>query len=101
MLIISGTAVSWNGHFKHHAEGEVFSSVMDLVLNCACFIYIGAWLPFALYNIPELGIMPWRLIVLFLGVLFLRRIPCLLMVYKWVPDVKNWREALFCGHFGE
>ncbi|KAI0276383.1 Sodium/hydrogen exchanger family-domain-containing protein [Russula aff. rugulosa BPL654] len=52
---------------------------LDLVLNCACFIYIGAWLPFNQFNISELGISPWRLLM---------------------PEVSNWREALFCGHFG-
>ena len=93
--------MSWNGHFKSNVEGEVFSSVIDLVLNCACFIYVGAWLPFAHYNMPELGVEPWRLIVLLVGILLLRRIPCLLAVYKWIPDVRTWREALFCGHFGK
>ena len=96
-----GTAVSWNSHFKSQTEGEVFAAVIDLVLNCACFIYIGAWLPFVQFNIPELGILPWKLVVLCIGILILRRIPCLLLIYKRVPDLKNWKEALFCGHFGE
>ena len=96
----AGSAVSWSGHFNTHTSHEVFSSVIDLVLNCACFIYIGAWLPFNMYNSPELGITPWRLIVLLIGILALRRIPCLLLIYKWIPDVRNWKEALFCGHFG-
>ena len=21
-------------------------------------------------------------------------------LYKWMPDIKNFREAVFCGHFG-
>lgn len=50
---------------------------------------------------PELGIEQWRLVVLFIGILLLRRIPCRLLIYKWVPDVKSWKEALFCDHFGE
>lgn len=96
----AGSAVSWSGHFNTHTSHEVFSSVIDLVLNCACFIYIGAWLPFSSFDSPELGIVPWKLLVLFLGILLLRRIPCFLLIYKWVPDIKDWREALFCGHFG-
>ncbi|EEB94343.1 hypothetical protein MPER_06856, partial [Moniliophthora perniciosa FA553] len=24
----------------------------------------------------------------------------LLMLYKWVPKISNWKDALFCGHFG-
>ena len=82
-------------------ENEVFSSVIDLVLNCGGFIYIGAWLPFTAFNTPELGITPWRLIVLFIAILALRRIPALLLLFPWVPEIDGWREALFSGHFGE
>ncbi|KAI5123971.1 hypothetical protein M0805_006383 [Coniferiporia weirii] len=96
----AGTAVSWDGHFNKNTEDESFSSVVDLILNCACFIYIGAWIPFEKFNVPDLGLQPWRLTVLFLAILILRRIPCLLLLYKFVPDIRNWREALFCGHFG-
>lgn len=97
----AGSAISWDGHFNTHTEDEVFSSVIDLVLNCACFIYIGAWLPFGDFNAPDLGLVPWKLVVLFLAILILRRIPSLLLLYKFIPDVHDWREALFCGHFGK
>ena len=96
----AGSAISWDGHFNVHTEDELFSSVIDLVLNCACFIYIGAWLPFSQFNSPDLGIVPWKLVVLFIGILLLRRIPSMIIIYKWIPDVKTLKEALFCGHFG-
>ncbi|VDC06807.1 unnamed protein product [Peniophora sp. CBMAI 1063] len=96
----AGSAISWDEHFNVQIENEVFSSVIDLVLNCACFIYIGAWLPFDQFNSPELGVTPWRLVVLFIIVLLLRRIPVLLLLYRWIPEIRSWREALFTGHFG-
>ena len=96
----AGSAISWDGHFNVHTEDELFSSVIDLVLNCACFIYIGAWLPFSQFNSPDLGIVPWKLVVLFIGILLLRRIPSMIILYKWIPEVKTLKEALFCGHFG-
>ncbi|KAF6761181.1 Sodium/hydrogen exchanger family-domain-containing protein [Ephemerocybe angulata] len=96
----AGSAISWDGDFNVHTEGEIFASVIDLLLNCACFIYIGAWIPFNEFTIPELGISPWRLIVLAIGILFLRRIPAILMLYKFIPEISSWKEALFCGHFG-
>ena len=77
-----------------------FSSGIDFVLNCFCFIYIGAWLPFAKFHISEIGVTPWRLVILMLIILTLRRIPSLLLLYKLIPEVTSWREALFCGHFG-
>lgn len=99
--ICTGSAISWDGHFNAQVENEVFSAVIDLVLNCAAFIYIGAWMPFSQFNIPELGIAPWKLVVLFLSILVLRRIPCMLVLYKWIPEITTWREALFSGHFGK
>ena len=95
-----GSAISWDGHFNEQTEDDSFSTILDLVLNCACFIYIGAWLPFNRFHISELDITPWRLIMLVLALLALRRIPSLLILYKLMPEVSNWREALFCGHFG-
>ncbi|KAJ7101137.1 Sodium/hydrogen exchanger family-domain-containing protein [Mycena epipterygia] len=95
-----GNAISWDEHFNDVTENEVFSSVIDLVLNCGCFVYIGAWMPFDTFNSPELGIAPWRLIVLFLSILALRRIPSVLLLYTWIPEIRTWREALFTGHFG-
>ena len=96
----SGNAISWDGHFNTHTEDEVFSSVIDLLLNCACFIYIGAWLPLASFTTPEFGITPWRLVILFAAILVLRRIPPLLLLFKWIPEIDGWQEALFSGHFG-
>ncbi|EPQ57501.1 Sodium/hydrogen exchanger, partial [Gloeophyllum trabeum ATCC 11539] len=95
----AGSAISWDGHFNVQTENEVFSSVIDLVLNCACFVYVGAWLPFTAFNSPELGITPGRLVLLFIAILALRRIPCLLVLYRWIPEITTWREALFSGHF--
>ncbi|KAI0661040.1 Sodium/hydrogen exchanger family-domain-containing protein, partial [Cubamyces menziesii] len=96
----AGTAIGWSGNFKELTEKEVFASVIDLVLNCGCFIYIGAWIPFDAFNATQFGITPWRLIILFVAVILLRRIPPLLLLYRWVPEIKSWKEALFSGHFG-
>lgn len=98
----AGCAVAWDGHFKEQTqtEGDTFASVIDCILNCCCFIYIGAWLPFSSYNSAELGIIPWRLVVLMIGILLFRRIPPLLLLYRFVPGISSWKEALFSGHFG-
>jgi len=96
----AGSAISWDGHFNVQTENEVFSSVIDLVLNCGCFVYIGAWIPFNSFHSPDLGITPGRLAILFVAILFLRRIPSLLILFRWIPEISTWREALFSGHFG-
>lgn len=96
----AGCAISWDGHFHKQTEDDSFSSVIDYVLNCCCFIYIGAWLPFHAYDFPEYGITPWKLVLLVIAIMVLRRIPFLLAVYKFVPEIKSWQQALFSGHFG-
>ncbi|KAG2132001.1 Sodium/hydrogen exchanger [Suillus bovinus] len=96
----AGCAISWDGHFHEQTRHDDFSSVIDCVLNCCCFIYIGAWLPFHAYNSPEYGITPWKLVLLVIAIMVLRRIPFLMVVYKFVPEIVCWREALFSGHFG-
>ena len=56
-------------------------------------------------GLSRLGKAEWvvleRLVVLFFAVLVLRRIPAMLLLYHWVPEIDGWREALFSGHFGE
>lgn len=100
MVYMTGCAISWDGEFTVHTEGQLFSSVIDFVLNCVGFMYIGAWLPFESFTIPALDITPGRLLLLTMGVLLLRRIPPMLMLYKWIPEITSWRQALFSGHFG-
>jgi len=99
-VFAAGCAISWDGEFNEHTEGEVFITVIDFVLNCGCFIYIGAWMPFNQFVIPDLGFSMWRLGVLTLGIMTLRRIPAIMLLYKWIPEIGTWREALFSGHFG-
>jgi hypothetical protein len=33
-------------------------------------------------------------------VLLFRRLPIVLALYKWIPAIHNWREAVFTGWFG-
>lgn len=95
-----GTAFAWDGFFNRQTEESVFSSVIDLLFNVACFVYIGAWMPFADFQQTDLSISVWRLIVIAVLVLLLRRLPIMMALYRWIPDVKTFREAVFSGHFG-
>ncbi|KAG8895386.1 hypothetical protein FRC01_012409, partial [Tulasnella sp. 417] len=95
-----GTAFAWDGWFNKQTEESQFSNVIDLLFNCACFIYIGAWFPFNDFNAPELTITPWRLSLIAILVLLLRRLPAVIALHRWIPDIKTFREALFSGHFG-
>lgn len=102
----AGSAVSWDGHFNEKSHESDFSNIIEVFFNCACFVYIGAWLPFEALKRdidPHLGITLDRMMLLFVLLLMVRRIPALIMLWwsGWLlPDVSSLGEALFSGHFG-
>lgn len=96
----AGVGFSNDGWFTEKTEQSHVSNVIDLLLNLAFFVYFGAVIPWEDFNAPELGLVPWRLVVIALLVIFFRRIPIMLCLKPIIPDVKTWREALFAGHFG-
>ncbi|KAH7868173.1 uncharacterized protein C8R40DRAFT_1062667, partial [Lentinula edodes] len=70
------------------------------LVNIAAFISVGAWMPFHEFSNAETSLSVWRLIVIAILVLLFRRLPAVVALYKWIPDIKTFREAIFTGHFG-
>ncbi|KAJ5098002.1 hypothetical protein N7532_005003 [Penicillium argentinense] len=95
-----GVGFSNDGWFTEKTEESHVSNVIDLLLNLAYFVYFGSIVPWEDFNNPNIGLVPWRLVVIALLVIFFRRIPIMLLLKPIIPDVKTWREALFAGHFG-
>ncbi|KAF8125710.1 Sodium/hydrogen exchanger family-domain-containing protein [Boletus edulis] len=95
-----GTAFAWDGFFNRQTEEAMFSSVIDLLFNVASFVYVGAWMPFDSFNNETLTLSVGRLILTAILILLLKRLPIMIALYKFIPDVKTFREALFSGHFG-
>ncbi|GAA5973897.1 hypothetical protein JCM11641_001205 [Rhodosporidiobolus odoratus] len=95
-----GTAFAWDDWFTESIEESNFSSTIDLLANCAIFIYLGATMPFDAWNNEYTTLTPWRLVLLCLGILTLRRLPGMYALQWWIPDIKTRREAVFAGHFG-
>ncbi|WVW84938.1 hypothetical protein I302_106974 [Kwoniella bestiolae CBS 10118] len=93
-----GCAFAWDGYFNKATDDAVFSNVIDLLFNCAAFIYIGAIIPFGEWNTPDLRV--WRLVALAILILLVRRLPVIIGLYKFIPDIKTFREAIFTGWFG-
>ncbi|KAI5811199.1 sodium/hydrogen antiporter [Peziza echinospora] len=96
----AGVAFSNDGWFAQRTEESHVSNVIDLLLNLAYFVYFGAIIPWSQYNNGAFGITPWRLVVIAIFVVFFRRIPAMVALKPFIPDIKTWREALFAGHFG-
>lgn len=96
----AGVGFSNDGWFTQKTEESHVSNVIDLLLNLAYFVYLGAIIPWEQYNAPQIGLTPWRLVVIAIFVIFFRRIPIMMALKPLIPDIKSWREALFAGHFG-
>lgn len=96
----AGVGFSNDGWFTQKTEESHVSNVIDLLLNLAYFVYLGSIIPWEQYNNPVIGLTPWRLVIIAIFVIFFRRIPIMMALKPFIPDVKTWREALFAGHFG-
>ncbi|TWU72379.1 hypothetical protein ED733_003985 [Metarhizium rileyi] len=96
----AGVGFSNDGWFGEKTEESHVSNVIDLLLNLAYFVYFGTIIPWEQYNDGKFGVVAWRLVVIAIFVLLFRRIPIMMALKPFIPDVKNWREALFAGHFG-
>ncbi|KAI8348848.1 Sodium/hydrogen exchanger family-domain-containing protein [Choanephora cucurbitarum] len=96
----AGNAFSWDDWFRHETEEAHFQEVIDMMLNLAIFVYIGAIIPWSDFNNEQLGLSTWRLITIAVLVLFFRRLPIVVLLKPVMPAIKTYREAVFSGWFG-
>ncbi|KAL1890261.1 Na+/H+ antiporter [Ceratocystis pirilliformis] len=96
----AGVGFSNDGWFSQKTEESSVSNVIDLLLNLSYFVYLGTVIPWQQFNDSAIGLSAWRLVVIAILVILFRRIPIMLMMKPFIPDIKTWREALFAGHFG-
>jgi NhaP-type Na+/H+ or K+/H+ antiporter len=102
---VAGNVFTWKDWYRVRTqveEEDSFQDIIDSLLNAAVFIYVGAIIPWADYNTggEALNIEPWRIVVLGLTILLVRRLPWVLAMYKAIPAISNFSEAVFAGWFG-
>ncbi|WFC99171.1 hypothetical protein MYAM1_001915 [Malassezia yamatoensis] len=95
-----GSAFAWDGWFQKQTEDSNFGNIVDLLFNIATFVYIGAIMPWHEFVESEIGLSLWRLIVLSILILLCKRIPIVVVLWKFIPDIKTFHEAVFSGYFG-
>jgi sodium/hydrogen antiporter len=93
----AGTAFAWDGWFSSKTEKIKLPHIIDLLLNSTLFVYFGAIMPWERFT-DDLN--AWKLLACLVLIFTIRRIPILLALQRWIPDIRNYREALFAGHFG-
>ena len=100
LAFCAGYAFDKEGWFRERSEETYVSGTVDLLLNLTFFVFLGAMIPWRSFNQPKLGIAAWRLVVCTFFIFLFRRIPAILCLKPFIPNIKTWREALFYGHFG-
>ncbi|KAI1912014.1 hypothetical protein LOZ53_002315 [Ophidiomyces ophidiicola] len=101
---VAGNALNWDGGYLKESEArhDEVNSCIDVLLNFGGFMYIGSIIPWSEFHQPDVtGITYPRLFALGFLVMAFRRLPAILLAYKFIPKVcKNWKEALFMGYYG-
>lgn len=97
-----GYGFARDGWFSKRTEKTQLPDIIDLLLNSAMFVYLGAVTPWHTFSPESItpNVTPGRLVAFLVLVLLFRRIPIVLATWRWIPDIHTWTEALFCGHFG-
>ncbi|KAF6232278.1 hypothetical protein HO173_009383 [Letharia columbiana] len=98
----AGYGFAWDGWFAKKTRETNLPEILDLLLNSSMFVYFGAIIPWRSFTPTEFtpSITPGRLVGLLVLILLFRRIPIVLAMKRFVPDIRTYREALFCGYFG-
>ncbi|KAJ1028466.1 hypothetical protein NDA16_001632 [Ustilago loliicola] len=97
---IAGNSFTWDDWFRIRTEDNDFQEIIDTVLNMTVFVYIGAIIPWSAYSSMELQLTGWRMVVLGITVLLLRRPPWVIAATKAIPALRDFKESTFAGWFG-
>ncbi|KAL7331196.1 hypothetical protein PS15p_203420 [Mucor circinelloides] len=97
---IAGNSFTWDDWFREETEDAHLSEVIDMLLNLSMFVYIGLTIPWTSFNNPDTQITVWTLAGLATSVLLFRRLPSIMALYRYIPAIEDWRQAMFAGWFG-
>lgn len=96
---VAGNALSWTDFYREQCEESEVDNCLDLLLNLVFFSFLGATIPWDSFNDPENGITPGGLVLMCILVLLFRRLPAMLVFYRYVPTLHDVSEACFIGYF--
>lgn len=78
--------------YSHFAEG------IELLNDSFIFLLIGAVLPWDKWTFEPLHF--GSLLLLGVLVMLFRRLPGVILLYKFIPGIESFSEAVLVGHFG-
>ncbi|KAF7553375.1 hypothetical protein G7Z17_g3657 [Cylindrodendrum hubeiense] len=96
---VAGNAFTWDDWFRIETEDDSLQPTIDMLLNVTIFLWYGAFLPWDEFGNSSV-ISTWRVVVLGLLVLLLRRLPWVFLMHKRIPQIVDTKQAIFVGFFG-
>ncbi|KAJ3293129.1 hypothetical protein HK104_004717 [Borealophlyctis nickersoniae] len=97
-VFVAGVSFAWDGWFTEETEAAHVQEVIDMLFNLTFFLYFGSIIPWASFNTPTVPF--WRLMVSAIAILILRRLPAIFVLYRWIPHIFSYTEAIMIGWFG-
>lgn len=70
-----------------------------MLLNIVIFMWYGAVAPWAEFRTNDV-IPIYRLIFLAILILLFRRLPMMMLVWRYLKEIEDWKQAVFVGFFG-
>ncbi|KAH8680185.1 Sodium/hydrogen exchanger family-domain-containing protein [Ilyonectria robusta] len=96
---IAGNTFTWDDWFRLETKDDSLQPTIDMLLNVTIFLWYGAFLPWEDFGSSSV-ISTWRVVVLGLLVLLLRRLPWVFLMHKRIPQIVDTKQAIFVGFFG-
>ncbi|KAL9106201.1 MAG: hypothetical protein Q9227_008734 [Pyrenula ochraceoflavens] len=96
---VAGNAFTWDDWFRLETLDDSLQPTIDMLLNLSIFMWYGAVCPWASFRVNDV-IPIYRLIFLGVLILLFRRIPYILTIHKFIPQIEQFQQAAFVGFFG-
>jgi sodium/hydrogen antiporter len=96
---MAGNAFTWDDWFRIKTLDDSLQPTIDMLLNVAMFMWLGAICPWGSFLSADV-IPPYRLCILGILILLLRRLPIILGLHRYIEQIKDRKQALFVGYFG-
>lgn len=93
---VAGVVFAWDDWFLEATKEAKIQEVVDFVFNLSFFVFLGTAIPWDLFKTLSIG----RLMAAAILILLLRRLPIMMLLGKWIPELKSQKEAFFAGWFG-
>lgn len=103
---IAGNVFTWDDWFRLETLDDSLQPTIDMLLNVTIFMWYGAVCPWESFLYNNAGVQIYRLIVLGILVLLVRRLPWVFIAHKipWgrkmIPQIEGAKQAIFVGFFG-